>query len=86
MSEKEDKIEVQGIPFSLKGTKPVGRDQFIKTWEDMKVPKKDGDGNDIPVRGLFKRFDPEKAWDTMFPSETPSPTPATNTGKGNRNK
>ena len=58
-------VEVQGFNFNLKGTKAMGKVQFIKSFKEQKeLAKKKNEGKD---KGRLGRFDPEKAWDTLFP-------------------
>lgn len=66
-TEKPKEIEVQGFKFNLEGTKAMGKKAFIDSWNGQKKPKKDDNGKEITVKGRLGRFDPEKAWDTLFP-------------------
>lgn len=62
--EKEKEVlekKVQEFNFNIKGTKAMGKAGFIKSWKEQKeryAPK---------GKGRYGRFDPEKAWDELFP-------------------
>jgi hypothetical protein len=60
---KEVEVLVQGFKFNLKGTKAMTRVGFVKSWKEQKLvhdPQSKG-------KGRYGRFDPEKAWDELFP-------------------
>ena len=67
MEKKEEVVEVlvQEFKFNLKGTKAMTKAGFIKSWgEQKKLNDPDGKG-----KGRYGRFDPEKAWNELFPSK-----------------
>lgn len=62
-NKKEEEVLVQEFKFNLKGTKAMGKAGFIKSWKEQKelyAPK---------GKGRYGRFDPEKAWDELFPAK-----------------
>lgn len=64
-NKKEEEVLVQEFKFNLKGTKAMGRAAFIKSWGEQKKlndPDKKG-------KGRYGRFDPEKAWEQLFPAK-----------------
>ncbi len=72
MSDKVTDKLVQGFTFNLEGTKAMGKVGFIKSWNEQKernIPV-DGDGKKLKPKGRYGRFDPEKAWNELFPKSS----------------
>jgi hypothetical protein len=60
---KEEEVLVQEFKFNLKGTKAMTKAGFIKSWNEQKQLY-------APTgKGRYGRFDPEKAWDELFPKK-----------------
>ena len=74
MENKEEvkEVLVQEFKFNLKGTKAMGKKVFIDSWNAQKEAAKDGETG--KTRGRLGRFDPEKAWDTMFKKNESKPS------------
>jgi hypothetical protein len=69
--EKVKDVLVQEFKFNLKGTKAMTKAGFIKSWKEQKeanIPV-DSEGKKLNPKGRYGRFDPEKAWDELFPAK-----------------
>ena len=67
--EKKKEVLVQEFYFNLEGTKAMTKAGFIKSWKEQKeanIPV-DADGKKLKPKGRYARFDPEKAWNELFP-------------------
>lgn len=63
MSDSKEKthITTQGIEFNIKGSKAMGKEEFIKTWTELGKARKG--------KGAIGRLDPAKAWDKISPKK-----------------
>ena len=64
MSEKEKKaavVTVQGMDFNIKGTKAMGKETFVSTWEALAKDRKG--------KGVIGRFKPKDAYDKIVGKE-----------------
>lgn len=68
-TDKEKRVWVQEFPFNLEGTKAMTKAGFIKSWKAQKEANTpvDGEGKKLKAKGRYARFDPEKAWNELFP-------------------
>ncbi len=66
---KEEEVHVQEFKFNPEGTKAMGKEVFIQSWEDQKKLNKEN--NNGKPKGRIARFDPESAWYEITGEEKP---------------